>query len=67
VKSTLKNNGYPKNVFGKIEKKRARREQIEQVQKKEFKDVVVIPYVVGLSEAIRFAGDEVGVKTIFRQ
>jgi hypothetical protein len=35
------------------------------VQKKEFKDVVVIPYVTGLSEAIRKAGDEVGVKTVF--
>jgi hypothetical protein len=38
--------------------------QIEQVKKKEFNDVVVIPYVVGLSEAIRRAGDEV---CIFRQ
>jgi hypothetical protein len=34
VKSTLKNNGYPRNVFGEIEKKRARREQVEQVNKK---------------------------------
>jgi hypothetical protein len=53
------------NVFGEIERNRARREQIEQVKKKEFKDVVVIPYVAGLSEAIRRAGDEVGVKTVF--
>jgi hypothetical protein len=65
VKSTLKNNGYPRNVFGEIERKTARREQTEQVDKKEFKDVVVIPYVAGLSEAIRRAGDEVGVKTVF--
>jgi hypothetical protein len=26
---------------------------------------VVIPYVAGVSEAIRRAGDEVGVKTVF--
>jgi hypothetical protein len=55
----------PKMFFGEIEKKRARREQMEQVKKKEFKDVVVIPYVAGLSEAIRRASDEVGVKTVF--
>jgi hypothetical protein len=61
----VKNNGYPKNVFGEIEKKRARRKHIEQVKKKEFKDVVVIPYVAGLSAVIRRAGDEVGVKTVF--
>jgi hypothetical protein len=65
VKSTLKNIGYPKNVFGEIEKNRTRKEQIKQVKKKEFKDVVVIPYVAGLSEAIRRAGDEVGVRTVF--
>jgi hypothetical protein len=35
------------------------------VKKKEFKNVVVIPYVAGLSEAIRRAGDEVSVKTVF--
>jgi hypothetical protein len=34
-------------------------------EKKEFKEVVVIPYVAGLSEAIRRAGDEVGIKTVF--
>jgi hypothetical protein len=41
VKSTLKNNGDPKNVFGEIEKKRARREQAKE---KEFMDVMVIPH-----------------------
>jgi hypothetical protein len=42
-----------------------RKEQIKQVKKKEFKDVVVVPYVAGLSEAIRRAVDEVAVKTVF--
>jgi hypothetical protein len=33
--------------------------------KKKIKGVVVIPYVAGLLEAIRRAGDEVSVKTVF--
>jgi hypothetical protein len=35
------------------------------VDKKEYKDLVVISYVAGLSEAIQRVGDTVGIKTVF--
>jgi hypothetical protein len=34
-------------------------------EKKEYRDLVVIPYVEGLSEAIRRVADTVGIKTLF--
>jgi hypothetical protein len=34
-------------------------------EKKEYRDLVVIPYVAGLSEAIRRVGNTVGIKTVF--
>jgi hypothetical protein len=33
--------------------------------KKEYRDLVVIPYVAGLSEAVRRVGDKVGSKIAF--
>lgn len=41
------------------------RERNPPDKKKEFKDMVIIPYVAGLSEAIRRVGEEVGIKTVF--
>jgi hypothetical protein len=50
-------------VSREIERKKENEQRTEE--KKEFKEVVVIPYVAGLSGAIRRAGDEVGIKTVF--
>jgi hypothetical protein len=61
VKSTLRRNGYPDSVFNEINRSQHKRE----VEKKGFRDLAVIPYVSGLSEAIRRAGDAVGIKTVF--
>jgi hypothetical protein len=57
----LRRNGYPDSVFNEINRSQHKKEG----EKKEFKDLVVIPYVSGLSEAIRRAGDAVGIKTVF--
>jgi hypothetical protein len=62
VKSTLRRNGYPDTVFNEINR---RSQHKKEGEKKEFRDLVVIPYVSGLSEAIRRAGDAVGIKTVF--
>jgi hypothetical protein len=61
VKSTLRSNGYPNNVFGEVLQERR---QKALGQKKEYRDLVVTPYVAGLSEAIRSVGDTVGIKTV---
>jgi SOS response regulatory protein OraA/RecX len=49
VKSTLMSNGYPNNVFSKVLQE-CRQKAVWE--KKEYRDLVVIPYVAGLSEAI---------------
>jgi hypothetical protein len=62
VKSTLRSNGYPNNFFSEGLQERRQKAVVE---KKEFKDLVVIPYVAGISGAIRRVGDTVGIKTVF--
>jgi hypothetical protein len=60
IKTTLKNNGYPSRVLREIERKKEKEQGTEK--KNEFEEEVVIPYVAGLSEAIRRAGDDVGYR-----
>jgi hypothetical protein len=62
VKSTLRSNGYPNNIFSEVLQER-RQKAVEE--KKEYRGLVVIPYVAGLSEAIRRVGDTVEIKTVF--
>jgi hypothetical protein len=50
------------NVFSEVLQDRRQKAVIE---KKEYRDLVVIPYVAGLSEAIRRVCDTVGIKTVF--
>jgi hypothetical protein len=62
VKSSLRSNGYPNYVFSEVLQESRQKAVVE---KKESKDLVVILYVAGLSEAIRRVGDTVGIKTVF--
>jgi hypothetical protein len=48
-KSTLRSNGYPNNVFSEVLQERRQKAMGE---KKKYRDLVVIPYVAGVSEAI---------------
>jgi hypothetical protein len=62
LKSTLRRNSYPDSVFNELNR---RSQHKKEGEKKELKDLVVIPFASGLSEAIRRAGDAVGIKTVF--
>jgi hypothetical protein len=62
VKSPLKSNDYPNNVFSEVLQERR---QKSMVLKKKYRDLVVIPYVAGLFEAIGRVGDTVGINTVF--
>jgi hypothetical protein len=71
VVTTLKKYGYPQSVFNELERKEKRKKEedkkVEEEKKveKEYKHVVAIPYIAGLSEAIRREGEKVGLKTVF--
>ena len=65
VITTLKRNGYPQSVFSELERKKEREKDTTRKKKEEYKNVVTIPYIAGLSEAIRREGEKVGLKTVF--
>jgi hypothetical protein len=56
LKSTLRRNGYPDSAFDEINRRS---------QHKKEGGSKIWWYVSGLSEAIRRAGDAVGIKTVF--
>jgi len=62
IKNTLKSNGYPQNVFSSLER---RNKKVTDQKEKEYKSMVAIPYIAGLSEAIRREGEKVGIRTVF--
>jgi hypothetical protein len=58
-KENIMKNGYSYKEIPRLEPRD------NNGMKEKANDVMVIPYVNGLSESIRRAGNEVGVKTIF--
>jgi hypothetical protein len=65
VITTLKNNGYPYTVFNELLRKENRRKNGDEKRVTDYKNVGTIPYIAGLSEAIRREVDKVGIKTVF--
>jgi hypothetical protein len=65
VVTTLKKNGYLQNVFNELERKEKIKKEEDKKVDKEYKHVVAIPCIAGLSEAIRREGEKVGLKTVF--
>jgi hypothetical protein len=65
VITTLKNNGYTHTVFNELLRKENRRKNGDEKRLMDYKNVVTIPYIAGLSEAIRSEGDNEGIKTVF--
>jgi hypothetical protein len=47
--------------------KENRRKNRDEKRKTDYKNIFTIPYIAGLSEAIRREGKKVGIKTILQQ
>jgi hypothetical protein len=58
---------YPTTVFNELLMKKRRRKYGDEKLQMDYKNVVTIPYIEGLSEAIRREGEKVGKKQYLQQ
>jgi hypothetical protein len=56
---------YPNTVFNELLRKEKGRKNGDDKRVTDYKIVVTVPYIAGLSEAIRREGEKVGTKTVF--